>query len=1294
MSNKDNGSSIARSSAVMAAGTLASRLLGLVRNALLIAALGATASGAAEAFNIANNLPTQLYNLVIGGVLNAILVPQIVQALRQRNGEELVNRLLTAASVAMATVSAVLTVCAPLVIMLYASGLDRWQPLAFAFAFWCMPQIFFYGLYALWGQVLNARSSFGPYMWSPVLNNIISIASIMAYLHIYGHYASGQDPGIWNAGRIALVGATTTAGIAIQALILYIPLVRSGFHPRFVWGVRGMGLGTMSKVALWALLGTAVVSLGDIATANLGSQAVTAAESAQYADQIVPSKTLYDNTQLVYMLPQSLVTTSIITALFTRMSEKAAAGDRGGVRDDLSLGLRSVAVFTILFAAGIGTLATPSLQLFVPSLSLAEATAAGPILTVLAIGIIFQGIWFTTQRVMLAYADTKRLLIADSVVGIVPAIVCLVAYLATPANHWMTWAAAGSMLSQVGGSVAVIPLIRRHLPDLDGPRVIATYARLAVAAIPAVLVGLGVRALLGPADGSLTGSRPTDAMLTVIVAALLMTATYLAAARLLRVEELGVLFVPLSRIVAKIGRLLPGRAGEAVLHLAHLLAPTSADRAGTELPPSYPPTYRPMLRAVDAPRPAPAPPPAIPAPPPTFADLAAQAASVRALTPGTLAPHALGLLGTGGGSIMTDATPIGTGRYALAATLPATLPRVVRHVGRDTILDRTVTILMLTDATPHRAEVLESASRAVLVEDRRIQRVLDVETHHPAFVVTEPADGRPLSALVGQGLNAAQVRAIVGEVAQALDACSRRGLHHLNLSPESVRLRSDGTVQVTGIGVEAAILGLDSQAASNEDPLEADRIDARALVELLYYGLTKRWPGKRAGLPSAPTTSDGAPVPPSMLATTMGADDADLDELVARTWSDEEPMSASQIAQALGSWDASLLPRATAEAMTSADSVASATSGASAPSGASTTSAASASPSSSTDSTNSGASEPALKGVLSRLRRAAATRQEPAAVVADPVPAEPQTDAVPRSFAPAAAEPRTAAGPPTGIAPPEAGGSPTAAQGSPLVGNTANTTSTAPAFQPPSVPLAAQSAAPPVNPVNTEEALQVSGDPDGDDEVERSVSRTTMAIISGMLVVMLVGAIFAVNSVLGLFDLPFTEPDVPAASTVPSTAAHDTQQTPSETTEPTAEPITITSAKAVDQGGSQGDHPENEGKTVDGNPATTWESQFYRGPKLANLKSGTGIAVTLDKTSEVSGIDIQGTGQGGNVQVRATSPEDPTGGTVLAEGAFTSGTTSFTFSPTKTQSIVIWVTDQPTAPDGESKVTVSEITFK
>ena len=1242
MSAANKGSSIARSSAIMAAGTLASRILGLVRNSLLIAAVGATASGAGEAFNDANNLPTQLYGLMIGGVLNAILVPQIVQALRQRNGEELVNRLLTAAITAMVTVTAVVTVAAPLVITLYASGLGKWQPLAFAFAYWCMPQIFFYGLGALWGQVLNARSSFGPYMWSPVLNNIISIASIIAYLHIYGRYTTGQDPAVWNASRITLIAGTTTAGIAAQALILYIPLVRSGFRPRLVWGVRGMGLGHMSKVALWALAGTGVVFLGDIATSNLGSQAVTMAQTAQYADQVVPSKMLYDNTQLIYMLPQSLVTTSIITALFTRMSEKAAAGDRMGVRDDLSLGLRSVAVFTVLFAAGISTLAAPALQLFTPSLSLREATAGGPILGFLAIGIIFQGIWFTTQRVMLAYADTKRLLMADAVVGIVPVVVCTGAYLLAPPPHWMTWAAVGSMLSQLGGSLAVIPLVRRHLPSLDGHRVIATYIRLVLAALPAILVGLGVRAILGPADGSSTGSRPTDALLIVLVAAFLMTVTYLVAARMLHVEELGVLFVPLSRMVAKVGRLLPGRAGRVVLHLAHVLAPTSADRAGTELPPSYPPSYRPLLRAVNAPRPAPAPPPAIPAPPPTTADLAVQAASVRALMPGTLVPQALGLLGAGGGNFIMDATPIGTGRYALAATLPATLPRVVRHVGRDTILDRTVTVLMLTAATPHRAEVLEAASRAVLVEDSRIQRVFDVETDHPAFIVTEPADGRPLSALVSQGLEAAQVRAIVGEVAQALDACSRRGLHHLNLSPESVRLRPNGNVQVTGIGIEAAILGLDSK--NDSDPLAADRTDARALVELLYYGVTGRWPGKRAGLPAAPTTADGVPVPPSTLARTMGRDDADLDELVARTWSGTAPVSASGVADALAPWDVSLLPQSIR------DDAAAAVDGESSP-----------------------------RGVLSRLRRAAATRPTSPAAVAEPAPSgRSDTESM------AASTPQTAAAP-VAITPNEVRtGAP------PVVENDASSLTGASATSSSTI-LSATAA-------SDGDAAASDADNAENDEDAQSVSHTTVTLFGGILIVMLVGVFFAVHSILGLFNLRFTEDDVPAAETVPSAIAPAPAQNEptqaSSTPSPTTAPIKITGAQVVASSGGEADYSDQAGQTVDGDPSTSWKSRQYFSKNFGNLKSGLGIAVSLEQSAKVSAIDLQGTGSGGNVQIRATSADDPSGGTLLTEGAFTSGTTSFSFTPTDTDSIVVWVTDQPTASDGDPKVTISEITLK
>ena len=247
---------------------------------------------------------------------------------------------------------------------------------------------------------------------------------------------------------------------------------------------------------------------------------------------------------------------------------------------------------------------------------------------------------------------------------------------------------------------------------------------------------------------------------------------------------------------------------------------------------------------------------------------------------------------------MSEATPIGSGRYGLLGTLSTTLPRIVRHRGVDTILDRDVTILVLTDATLHRDNVLESASRAVLVEDQRLQQVYDVERAEPSVIVTEPLTGRTFSSLVSRGMPPAQARAIIGETAQALDAGARKGLHHLNLSPESIRVLPDGTVKVSGLGIEAAALDLESRVAGH-DPSAADRVDARSLVEILYYGLTGRWPGKRPGIPSAPRLG-GVPVKPSTLVPGI---DPVLDELCERTWSSQPPISSAEVARSLGTWD-------------------------------------------------------------------------------------------------------------------------------------------------------------------------------------------------------------------------------------------------------------------------------------------------------------------------------------------------------------------------------------------------------
>ena len=1411
--------SLARSSAIMASGTLVSRILGMVRNALIVMALGATGSGAADAFNTANNLPTYLYNMMIGGILNAILVPQIVQALRRRNGEEVVNRLLTAAATLMLVVTCIATAAAPLIFTLNANSLaqGQWRALSFAFAFWFMPQVFFYGLYALWGQVLNARSSFGPYMWSPVLNNIISIASILFYLHTYGRYTAGEGAEVWGWGRITLIGATTTLGIAVQALILYIPLVRSGFRPRIIFGVRGLGLGKTVKVALWALAGVGVASLSNWITSNLGSYAVTASEQPEYANVIVPSTTMWLNAYLVYMLPQSLVVTSIITALFTRMSEKAAAGDAAGVREDLSLGLRSAGVFTVLATAGICVLAVPALQLFTPSISLPEAQASAPMLIALALGIVPQGIWFGTQRVMLAYSDTKRLLLADVVVGVIPVILCVLAYFVAPANHWMTWAGAANTISQIGGCVVVIPMMRSHLPSLDGRKIVTTHLRLIMAVAPAVVVGILLNTMLGDIDADSSLANMTAALGHIAVVATVMSLIYLLMGRIVRIEEITVAFRPFSRILSTLGRRLPGAPGRAVLAAAAWLSPAqpqtqaTAQMAAVQTPapppppaqatsgpsglstgttahgavgytsggaqaiPSAPPppaqaqtrswgqpgqmgsqpaAGQPSQAAAGHPHhgqpvqhlapPPPAPSQAAAAPPPPSADAAAGSSHhwptpghVPADAPGSIPPSlpasippsrgatgrsathpshssahtghitpvwspqtvTMGSTGSDGQPSqgrrrMSEATPIGSGRYGLLGTLSTTLPRIVRHRGVDTILDRDVTILVLTDATLHRDNVLESASRAVLVEDQRLQLVYDVERAEPSVIVTEPLTGRTFSSLVSRGMPPAQARSIIGETAQALDAGARRGLHHLNLSPESIRVLPDGRIKVSGLGIEAAALNLESRVAGH-DPSAADRADARALVEILYYGLTGRWPGKRPGIPSAPRLG-GVPVKPSTLVPGI---DPILDELCERTWSSQPPISAAEVARSLGTWDPVVgyhesgsmpIPAASQRPSPSAG----------VPGGA----------------VNAGAAGAgvanAARGVLDRLRRSGAGKGATVAPTANPsatAPVQPgQAPSLPAGAdAPADATAvietssvsAGATAPPAPAFDPQHSGTP-AAQEHPADDTYVQVTG--PANPIPNVLSTASETVPGPAPVPAEPftgsfpAFEDDDEEEIDPEAARREQRTTGSVLVTLVLIVLVSLGAASYIVYQTIGIPFADKDRAAADTVPSTSSQNAGgggQQSAPATEAPAVPPEIASVSVVNNPSSQA--ANNQKYLNDGDTSRPWFSHNTSNPELAQPID---IEIKLKSSAKVSQIDLQGTNEGGQVEVRATDINNAGGGTLLAQGPFTAGNTTFTIDkPQEVDTIVVRVTQLPknnVADEFPYKATVTEVTVK
>ena len=637
---------------------------------------------------------------------------------------------------------------------------------------------------------------------------------------------------------------------------------------------------------------------------------------------------------------------------------------------------------------------------------------------------------------------------------------------------------------------------------------------------------------------------------------------------------------------------------------------------------------------------------------------------------------------------MSEATPIGSGRYGLLGTLSTTLPRIVRHRGVDTILDRDVTILVLTDATLHRDNVLESASRAVLVEDQRLQQVYDVERAEPSVIITEPLSGRTFSSLVSRGMPPAQVRAIIGETAQALDAGARRGLHHLNLSPESIRVLPDGRVKVSGLGIEAAALDLENRVASH-DPSAADRADARALVEILYDGLTGRWPGKRPGIPSAPRLG-GVPVKPSTLVPRI---DPILDELCERTWSSQPPISAAEVARSLGAWE----PVAGYhEPGTTPDHAAQRPSSTGA-------GAANAGATAAVSAAGAGVAS-AARGVLDRLRRSGVGKGTTVAPSAgSSAPAQPglQPSSAPAGTV-AAHAPTTAmenspvaeaaTAPPVESQQPD---SPTA-QEEPVDDTYVQVTG--PANPIPNVLSTASETVPGPAPVPAEPftgsfpAFEDDDEEEVDPEAARREQRTTNGVLVTLILIVLVSLVAACYIVYQTIGIPFADKDRAAADTVPSASAQDAgngggqQPTPAAT--PEISGVTVANNLSALA-------PDNARFLTDGDTARAWTSHYTSSP---DLTQPIDIEIKLKSPAKVSQIELQGTNEGGRVEVHATDINNPGSGTLLAEGAFASGTTTFDIQkPQEVDTIVLRVSQLPknnVAGELAYKAAATEITLK
>jgi putative peptidoglycan lipid II flippase len=531
------GPNLGRASAILASGTTVSRILGFVKAFVLIQTIGTIGLGT-DAFTIANQLPNTIFVIVAGGMLNAILVPQIVRAARHADGGAgYINKLVTVAFVVLGAATLVATLLAPVLITIVADPSSSGQfALATAFAYWCLPQIFFYGVYSVLSEVLNARNSFGPFTWTPVLNNIVAILGLVAFNVAFAPSAMNvADLDWWTPDKVAVLAGTATLGVAVQALVLFFFWKRIGlrYRPDFRW--RGVGLGTAGKLAGWTFGMLMVTQLAGIVETRV---VITASGDDA-------STTVLSTAWLIFMLPHSIVAVSIATAYFTRMSEHAAEGDLAKVRRDLSASIRVISVLMILATMVLVIVAYPFSGLF-NKFDFEPTMAMGSVLIAFLVGLPAFSILFVILRAFYALGDTRTPFFITLFQAVLFSLAALLVLVLVPTKFIGVGVALALSAAGILQAILAAVLIRRRLGGLGGATVAKSLARDLAALVPATAAGIGLAVIFGFADDRGYGlSGYVGSVLSMIVIGVVMSLLYLGALRLLKSPELSDALTPL-----------------------------------------------------------------------------------------------------------------------------------------------------------------------------------------------------------------------------------------------------------------------------------------------------------------------------------------------------------------------------------------------------------------------------------------------------------------------------------------------------------------------------------------------------------------------------------------------------------------------------------------------------------------------------------------------------------------------------------------------------------------------------
>jgi putative peptidoglycan lipid II flippase len=528
-------SSLIRSSAGMAVGTLASRGTGFLRTLVLTYAIGTTFLG--NAYNNPNTLPNTVYYLMLGGIFTSVVVPLLVRAARRDpdRGEAYAQRMFTLGALALLAVTVVATALAGPLVDLYAPTIHGppgsqgaiEHNLMVLWAYYFIPQIFFYGMSSLIGAILNTRGRFAAPMWAPVVNNVVVIVVGGLYVMIF-HL--GRTP--WNIppAAVQLLGVGTTLGVVAQTVALYPSLRAAGFRWRFSLDFRPGEVSEMGRMAGWMTVYVVTQS-----AANLVAQIL-----ANAASPGAGGYTAYSIAWQFFQLPYAIVGISVITALLPRMSEHATARRYSLVRDDFSIGVRLASVIVVPASVYLFVLGGPLAEFLISygSNNAADARYIGEVFGLFTLGLIPYMLTQLQLRVFYSFQDSRTAALVGVLTMAASILTALIAKAMLPRREVVAGLAVAYGIANLIGATAGWALLLRRVGSLDGRAIARSLTRMHLATVPGLVFAAAV--MIG--TGHVAHSPGAAYGLIVTVAggggALLL---YALCCRLLRVAEFGFL---------------------------------------------------------------------------------------------------------------------------------------------------------------------------------------------------------------------------------------------------------------------------------------------------------------------------------------------------------------------------------------------------------------------------------------------------------------------------------------------------------------------------------------------------------------------------------------------------------------------------------------------------------------------------------------------------------------------------------------------------------------------------------